>query len=58
MHGAPCGMHVSRLNLHEDYRYMYLPVHCSNVSLDTATFTKPADFTVELLPLVARNRKI
>ena len=30
---------------------MYL--HCSNFSLDTATFTKPMDFKVELFPLVA-----
>ena len=42
------------VNLHEDYMYL----HCSNLSLNTAAFTKPVDFTVELLPLVARNRKI
>ena len=52
VHAAPCGMfHVK---LHKDYIYL----HCSNFSLDTATFTKPVDFKVELLPLVARNRKI
>ena len=33
-------------------------LHCSNFSLDTLTFIKPADFKVERLPLVARNRKV
>ena len=33
-------------------------LHSRNFSVDTATFTKPMGFKVELLPLVARNRKI
>ena len=45
---APCG--IFHLILHEDYMYL----HC----LDTAAFTKPVDFKVEPLLLLARNRKI
>ena len=48
MHAAPCGMLLHENNDH----------HCSNFSLETATFAKPMDFKVELLPLVARNRKV
>ena len=44
MHAAPCG--IFHVDLHEDYMYL----HCSNsnFSLDTAAFTKPVDFKVEL----------
>ena len=54
VHAAPCRCGTFHVNLHENYMHL----HCSNFSQDTATFTKPEDFKVELLPLVARNRKI
>ena len=52
MHAAPSG--IFHVILHEDHMYL----HCSNFSLDTAAFTKPVDFKVEPLLLLARNRKI
>ena len=47
MHGAPCGMLLHQEN-----------VAATPFNLDTTTFTKPMDFKVDLLPLVAPNRKI
>ena len=52
VHAALCG--TFHVNLREDYMYL----HCGNFSLDTAAFTKPVDFKVKPLLLVARNRKI
>ena len=52
MHAAPCG--IFHVTLHEDYMYL----HWSNFSLDAAAFTKPVDFKVEPLLLLARNSKI
>ena len=46
---------VSRIKI---YMKTTMCLHCRNFSVDTATFTKPMDFNVELLPLVARKRKI
>ena len=56
VHAALCGMFHE--NLHNDCMFL----HCSNFSLDTTiaciTFTKPVDFKVEPLRLVAGSRKI
>ena len=46
------------ISLHQAVHEDYMHLHCGNFSLDTAAFTKPVDFKVEPLLLVARNRKI